>query len=531
MDEHRRTDTDGVDPVATHAGEHRPIDGATGLTHADWFSGIGGFSLAFERAGFRTVSFSEIEPVPCRILERHWPDVPNIGDITKLAPGDDADDAGGTTGGRQGAAPDGGSQPDLGGEGRSDAVPADWQRAFVWTGGFPCQDVSMAGARRGLVNEDGSLTRSGLALTWFDLVRQHQPPWIIIENVPGLLSSNDGADMATIVGTLEQLGYGWAYRTLDAQYFGVPQRRRRVFIVAALGDLAAVGPRAVLALTEGGTGDPDPGQPSWPVATDRFADGIGGAGILGQAVNSKWHKGSSGPAGDEHHNLVIGTLREHVRPGSNTDHTVLQRQASDSGGNGAPAGVPGRLDSPAYTVDGQAGNPLAHSTNFVVGEVAATLNSGGNDGGFRTEPGEHLVVVDDVLPTLTAPNDRRTLVDGKRQDGGRRDKVPTVVFRKAGRAQTSESVESWTEGDVANTLNRFDDTGDARATVAILSQGCQHISEETGGEWCYDCWSRAQIEALLPEGQDSARYKAVGNAICVPVVEWIARRLMRLVTT
>src|SRR4029077_6548273 len=98
-------------------------------------------------------------------------------------------------------------------------------------GGFPCQDLSVAGARAGFRGERSSL--------WFEFHRvlsELRPRWALIENVPGLLSSADGRDMATILGGLGELGYGGAYRVLDARWFGVPQRRRRVFIVGCLGD-------------------------------------------------------------------------------------------------------------------------------------------------------------------------------------------------------------------------------------------------------------------------------------------------------
>lgn len=97
-------------------------------------------------------------------------------------------------------------------------------------GGFPCQDISIAGRRAGLAGE-----RSGLFFDFARLAEGLRPEWLLIENVTGLLSSNQGRDMGTVLGTLSELGYEWAYRVLDAQFFGVPQRRRRVFIVGHLG--------------------------------------------------------------------------------------------------------------------------------------------------------------------------------------------------------------------------------------------------------------------------------------------------------
>lgn len=159
----------------------------------DLFSGIGGFSLAFESCGFQTTAFSEIETFPSRVLAAHWPGVPNLGDITKI---------------------------------RGDEIgPVD-----VISAGFPCQDLSVAGKRRGLAGD-----RSGLFWEIVRLAGETRAPWLVLENVPGLLSSNGGCDFGVVLGALDKLGYGLSWRVLDAQYFGVPQRRRRVFIVGCLG--------------------------------------------------------------------------------------------------------------------------------------------------------------------------------------------------------------------------------------------------------------------------------------------------------
>jgi DNA (cytosine-5)-methyltransferase 1 len=99
-------------------------------------------------------------------------------------------------------------------------------RRDLWTGGFPCQDLSVAGKRRGIAG-----TRSGLAFSFLELVGRHRPRFVLLENVPGLLSSHAGRDFGTLLAALVELGYGVGYRVLDARYFGVPQRRRRVFIL------------------------------------------------------------------------------------------------------------------------------------------------------------------------------------------------------------------------------------------------------------------------------------------------------------
>lgn len=165
------------------------------MTFGSLFSGIGGFDLGFEKAGLQC-RWQVENDISCQvILEKHWPDVKRFGDIREI------------TG--------------------KEMEPVD-----VICGGFPCQDLSVAGRRVGL-----SAARSGLFYELLRIVSETRPRWFIIENVPGLLSSNQGRDMGAVIGSLAKLGYGIAWRVLDAQYFGVPQRRRRVFIAGHLGDI------------------------------------------------------------------------------------------------------------------------------------------------------------------------------------------------------------------------------------------------------------------------------------------------------
>lgn len=157
------------------------------------FTGIGGFDLAFERAGMTCAWQCEIDDKARGVLARRFPNVEIYQDVRTI--------------------------------GKHNLEPVD-----VICGGFPCQDVSMAGKRKGLDGE-----RSGL---WFEFARiidELEPKWVVIENVPGLLSSNKGRDFAVIIRWLEERGYGVCWRVLDAQNFGVAQRRRRVFIVASFG--------------------------------------------------------------------------------------------------------------------------------------------------------------------------------------------------------------------------------------------------------------------------------------------------------
>ena len=217
-----------------------------GVRAISLFSGIGGFDLGFGKAGIETVLQVEQDRHALGVLARHWPDVErmtDVRDVGEASPG----------GERRGRGDVGGDEhrADID-RGRS-AGRAGGYVDLIY-GGFPCQDISVAGKRAGLSGE-----RSGL---WFEFARilgELRPRWCVIENVAGLLSSGSppGGDLGVILDTLVELGYGVAWRTLDAQHFGVPQRRRRIFIVGGPGDGTAAS--AVLALREGGGGDPAAG--------------------------------------------------------------------------------------------------------------------------------------------------------------------------------------------------------------------------------------------------------------------------------
>ena len=157
-------------------------------------SGIEACSSAWEPLGWEAQFFSEIEPFPCEVLKHHYPTVPNYGDMTQYK---------------------------------------EWKNGSVDVicGGTPCQSFSVAGLRKGIESPNGQLM-----LTFGAILEKYQPRWMVWENVPGVLSSNRGKDFGTFLGMLGECGYGFAYRVLDAQYFGVAQRRRRVFVVGYLGD-------------------------------------------------------------------------------------------------------------------------------------------------------------------------------------------------------------------------------------------------------------------------------------------------------
>ena len=218
-------------------------DKTGGFTYATVCSGIECMSAAVAPlGGWRPVFFSEIEPFPCALLKHRYPTVPNLGDMTKIKAEKIGEEKWRITNG-------------------TDAVELAGRLGCL-AGGTPCQDVSVAGKRAGMA--EGSGTRSSLAFHFARLCRELQPRWVLWENVPGVLTSNGGRDFAHFVRSIGECGYSVAYRVLDAQYVrvvglprGVPQRRRRCWLVGHLGDDWRT-PAEVLFEPEGVRGDSPP---------------------------------------------------------------------------------------------------------------------------------------------------------------------------------------------------------------------------------------------------------------------------------
>ena len=200
-------------------------------TLASFFSGIGGFDLGFERAGFTITVQCEIEEYCNTILREHWPAVKRFADIREV----------------------------------TDVPVSD-----VWAGGFPCQDVSVArmGPRVGLKGK-----RSGLFFEFYRLLADGHPRVLIIENVPGLLSSHGGRDFGIIVQALAELGYGVGWRVLNSRYFGVPQSRQRVYIVGCYRDRR--GPAEILFEPERGERNAAESQPHGKATLSPFKASFG----------------------------------------------------------------------------------------------------------------------------------------------------------------------------------------------------------------------------------------------------------------
>ena len=179
-------------------------------------SGIEAATMAWHGLGWEPAFFSEIEQFPREVLAHHYPEVPCHGDFTTI--GED-----------------------------------DYGSVGLLVGGTPCQSFSIAGLRGGMDDERGNL-----ALEFIRLAQRKRPQWVVWENVPGVLSSNGGRDFGSFLGALAEIGYGFAYRICDAQYWGVAQRRRRVFVVGYLGDWRRAA--AVLFECESLSGNPAPSR-------------------------------------------------------------------------------------------------------------------------------------------------------------------------------------------------------------------------------------------------------------------------------
>lgn len=471
------------------------------LTHASFFSGVGGLDLGLERAGWRTVSFSEIDPYASAVLAERWPGVPNLGDIAAVAQGD-----AGWRPRPSGSASK--SRPhstgtDVDGRGELVGEPSqerptsrsvevvtrrpEWHDATLWTGGFPCQDLSVAGKRAGLAG-----ARSGLAYAFLDLVERHRPPAILLENVPGLLSSNAGRDLGALLSRLAELGYWWAYRILDAQFFGVPQRRRRVFICAlhAGAGFGADSAAAVLSVGARCSGHSEAGGE----ARTGVALGTGDSVELAGSLTRRYGKGINTTLDDGA--IVAGTVRSHQRPGSNSFDAVIG-PPPDTGGMREAHGLASGLDD----------RPV----------VAPTLRSGGHgDPGIGRDGDEDRLI---VAPTLLAP-----------AEGGRRDKIPVTLAPTL--RVGPQRIDDGGPGDTVPIV--FDPTAGAHEPAAPSTRVSPplKVGSGVGIGWAPAVGGVGPAGAdheLLPIGLDSHRYRCCGNGVVSNVSEWIGWRLRRAV--
>ena len=400
------------------------------MRYASVCSGIEAATVAWHSLGWTPVFFSEIEPFPCAVLAHHYPDVPNYGDMTKFK---------------------------------------EWPDATidVLVGGTPCQSFSVAGLRKGL--ED---PRGNLMLTYLAIAERYRPQWIVWENVPGVLSSNGGRDFGAFLGALGQLGYGWAYRVLDAQWFGVAQRRRRVFVVANARSWQRAA--AVLFERESLRRDSSPSREKGKSIARNSQDRLGSGGIPEVAET------------------LIAT--DHKGPGHNRDHNFVAQPIGTDCYNGAITGsIAATLGTPGSSVNASGPTvmqPAAFAQNQLgevrVGKVTNTLNTNSNSSGRNT-------------PMVAQP----------------------VAFEENFNAVREVEVapamttEGYSTSQNAGGLGLRYDMQVRRLTPIE----CERLQGFPDG-YTNIPWRKK------PESPDGPRYKALGNSMAVPVMRWIGERIV-----
>lgn len=431
------------------------------LTVGSLFSGIGGFDLGFEREGFEVAYQVEFDKHARSVLRRHWPhtelheDVRNVGLLN---------------------------------------LPS----VDVLVGGFPCQDLSVAGRRAGLAGE-----RSGLFYEFARIIEETDPEWVVIENVAGLLSSRGGRDMGAVLGTLSELGYGWAYRVLDSQYFGVAQRRRRVFIVGRSGGRSR-SCADVLFEPESVCGNPPPSR----------AKGQEVAGSLG-GRSARSHTELDG------HGAYVPVSAVGIAENQRGEVRYMETSAALSAGGGKPgSGYPAIF----AIQDSREIEKHQNGLGDTQADVAYTLDGTGAQGFAECHepyPCEH----DVELERLWAENDAR--LDG----------VVGALDSECGASKLTDQtlrnghdmpVAYWDGGEVSDTLDvsvlvKRQTMPEKRRMAAVV--GWSRVRRLTPRE-CErlqgfpDDWTAGQA--------DTNRYRQIGNAVTVPVIDWLAARIRQV---
>lgn len=526
--------------------EHGP------MTFLSLFAGIGGFDLALTRLGMRCVGQVEIDPVCRSILARHFPEVARHDDVrTTIA------------------------------WWHTHPRPA----VDLICAGWPCQDVSQAGRRTGLAGP-----RTGLFFDLASVVGALSPGWLLLENVPGLLSSNHGQDFQTVLATLDELGYGVSWRVLDAR-FGVAQRRRRVWLAGRRG---AHCPFEVLFEPSRGHRDPAAGRASRPGAAPSTPDGVGAAR----------RPSPTGHRREADHHPVAATLTASYAAGTprgdGTDTLILHPPphpadpAAPHSGDADPpagrvqAGVPlcmiqggsgfGDLwlttPGPSYTLDTSHPHLLALPTptgppadpapyrhprvrarsisenqrgEILTAEVAASLATGGGKPG-QGYPAAMISTAPPPAadPQPATPEPTPTAGPGSttpsRHAPPARDAVSPLPIVAAtltarcgrGANSTADDVAMVIQAPHAPLPTGIQDTTPAQPTSGDRARlGHQRVRVSVRRLTPRECerlqgfpddWTALHANCLPIS--DAARYRAIGNAVAVPVIAWVGRRLL-----
>lgn len=412
-------------------------------------SGIEAATVAWHPLGWEPAFFSEIEAFPRAVLTHHYPETPLHGDFTTIG----ADDYG---------------------------------TIQLLVGGTPCQSFSISGLRKGMDDDRGNL-----ALEYLKLAQRKRPTWLVWENVPGVLSSNGGRDFGAFLGGLGELGYGFAYRVLDAQYFGVAQRRRRVFVVGYLGDWRP--PAAVLFERQSLQGHPAPSREK----REKSAKGTECRTFAGNQESE-----------------VAGTLNTTLDDYSRADsafNVVTQY------GNELAGSLTARHDSSPCADRGQnciAFKPGSSADSRSIGaqeEVACTLEAGG--GVNNRQAVAFTQNQRDELRTVDVPGALSAQPGMKQQ---------TYIAESIG---CSEELTASTE--LAGTLQRGGEGGRHDGVM----QPNMAVRRLTPVECCRlqgfpDNYTKIPYRKKTADNcPDGPRYKAIGNSMAVPVMRWIGQRI------
>ena len=425
-------------------------------------SGIEAATVAWHSLGWTPAAFSEIEAFPRAVLAHHYPSVPLHGDFTTI-------------------------------EG-NEYGPVD-----LLVGGTPCQDFSVAGLRAGIAGDRGNLT-----LEFLRLAARTQPRWIVWENVPGVLSSDGGRALGAFLGGLAELGYGFAYRVLDAQYFNLAQRRARVFVVAHLGDWRRAA--AVLFERESLLGHPAPcreaGKGVAPTISARPSGGGGlgtdfdcDGGLIclasGQANAEIIRDGSPSLTCLHEAPIIAHALRAEGFDAS-----------EDGTGRGTPL-VPVPFDTTQITSAANYSNPQP-------GDPCHPLAAGAHAPAIAFSAKDHGGDAGDISPTLRGGGHHKSHANG--------GVMPAVAFDLWGREGGAQF-----EGPHDTANMRAASGGSSRSNVAHTA-----VRRLTPRE-CERLQGFPDDYTLVPyrgkPAADGPRYKALGNSMAVPCMRWIGERI------
>lgn len=436
-------------------------------------SGIEAATVAWHPLGWTPSFLSEIEKFPRAVLSHHYPTTPLHGDFTTIQKGDYSD-------------------------------------IDLLVGGTPCQSFSVAGLRAGLADPRGNLM-----LEFGALAARLGPRWIVWENVPGVLSSNKGRDFGTFIGMLAELGYGFAYRVLDAQYFGVAQRRRRVFVVGYLGDWRRAA--AVLFERDSLSGNPAPSREkgkevAGTIAARSFAGGAGGR--------------PEGAAGNHFIADVAPTLNAAF-----SNSMGLDNQHIDGGDCSMPqvamclnAGAMGRQDAESETLipttegDFDVANtrPIAWTEELTASvDVAGTIQRGGAGG---RHDGVAYPINTQIATRHKAMGEGTGFGIGEDGDSGYTLQAAhshAVAFNANARPDELSLPDTSTL-----TCSQSAATLAGMQVRRLTPVECERLQGFPDG-----------YTDIKPNGKstpDGPRYKALGNSMAVPVMRWIGERIQEV---